>query len=311
MIQSALFFILGLLVAIFFVILLGPSVWRRAFFLARRQAQAELPMTLAEIRADRDGLRAEHAVAASRLEGRLRLEREKSAEQQVTIGRQYEELKRVPLLENQLAELGRTLGDQEKAAQETAAARDEALEKAAIVQAELERLQSHLSAMEGLTDTLRAEAAAREADVVRLTKEMNDMRHDRSQAATRYNALSSELTAAQTELKTEKRRSADLQQRLEKLISQLSDAQEKAERLARSGAAKDDTAASAEVARENAALREEMASIAAGMVAKTAAREGPDSPLRAILQTGAPTPKTNVFGKRTLANRIKDLQGDD
>ncbi len=310
MIQSALFFILGLLVAIFFVILLGPSVWRRAFFLARRQVQAELPMTLAEIRADRDGLRAEHAVAASRLEGRLRLERKKSAEQQVTIGRQYEELKRVPLLENQLAELGRTLGEQEKATQETASARDEALEKAAIVQAELERLQSHLSAMEGLTDTLRAEAAAREADVVRLTKEMNDMRHDRSQAATRYNALSSELTAAQTELKTEKRRSADLQQRLEKLISQLSDAQEKAERLARSGAAKDDTA-SAEVARENAALREEMASIAAGMVAKTAAREGPDSPLRAILQSGAPTPKTNVFGKRTLANRIKDLQGDD
>ncbi|NKC27761.1 hypothetical protein HED52_03405 [Ochrobactrum ciceri] len=49
MIQSALFFIFGVLVTVFVVVLLGPSVWRRAFFLARRQVQAELPITLAEI----------------------------------------------------------------------------------------------------------------------------------------------------------------------------------------------------------------------------------------------------------------------
>ncbi len=93
---------LGVLVAVFVVVLLGPSVWRRAFFLARRQVQAELPITLAEIRADRDGLRAEHAVAVSKLEQLLKLERGKTAEQKVTLARQQDELKRIPFLNKTL-----------------------------------------------------------------------------------------------------------------------------------------------------------------------------------------------------------------
>ncbi|UWF67593.1 MULTISPECIES: hypothetical protein [unclassified Brucella] len=302
---------LGVLVAVFVVVLLGPSVWRRAFFLARRQVQAELPITLAEIRADRDGLRAEHAVAVSKLEQLLKLERGKTAEQKVTLARQQDELKRIPLLEQNIARLEKRLGEEEKGAAEARQARDTALEKAEILQAELERVQGHYVALESLADTLRIEISAHEAENSRLMSEITEMRHDRKDATARYNELSTQLTAAQTKLKSETRRNGELQQKLEKLISELSDAQEKLERQNRHGDGALMSADQIEIARENAALREEMATLAARMVAVTAEREGPDSPIHKLLKGTAVTEKGK--GKKnkapkSLATRIRDMQ---
>ncbi|EEH14239.1 conserved hypothetical protein [Brucella ceti B1/94] len=311
MIQSALFLMLGVLVAVFVVVLLGPSVWRRAFFLARRQVQAELPITLAEIRADRDGLRAEHAVAVSKLEQLLKLERGKTAEQKVTLARQQDELKRIPLLEQNIARLEKRLGEEEKGAAEARQARDTALEKAEILQAELERVQGHYVALESLADTLRIEISAHEAEISRLMSEITEMRHDRKDATARYNELSTQLTAAQTKLKSETRRNGELQQKLEKLISELSDAQEKLERQNRHGDGALMSADQIEIARQNAALREEMATLAARMVAITAEREGPNSPIHKLLKGTALTEKGK--GKKnkapkSLATRIRDMQ---
>lgn len=301
----------GVLVAVFVVVLLGPSVWRRAFFLARRQVQAELPITLAEIRADRDGLRAEHAVAVSKLEQLLKLERGKTAEQKVTLARQQDELKRIPLLEQNIARLEKRLGEEEKGAAEARQARDTALEKAEILQAELERVQGHYVALESLADTLRIEISAHEAEISRLMSEITEMRHDRKDATARYNELSTQLTAAQTKLKSETRRNGELQQKLEKLISELSDAQEKLERQNRHGDGALMSADQIEIARQNAALREEMATLAARMVAITAEREGPDSPIHKLLKGTALTEKGK--GKKnkapkSLATRIRDMQ---
>ncbi len=302
---------LGVLVAVFVVVLLGPSVWRRAFFLARRQVQAELPITLAEIRADRDGLRAEHAVVVSKLEQLLKLERGKTAEQKVTLARQQDELKRIPLLEQNIARLEKRLGEEEKGAAEARQVRDMVLEKAEILQAELERVQGHYVALEGLADTLRIEISAHEAEISRLMSEITEMRHDRKDATARYNELSTQLTAAQTKLKSETRRNGELQQKLEKLISELSDAQEKLERQNRHGDGALMSADQIEIARENAALREEMATLAARMVAITAEREGPDSPIHKLLKGTAVTEKGK--GKKnkapkSLATRIRDMQ---
>ena len=321
MIQSALFFILGVLVAVFVVILLGPSVWRRAFFLARRQVQSELPITLAEIRADRDGLRAEHAVAVCKVEQQLKLERQKIAAQEVVVGRQYEMLKRIPQLEEELIRVGKQLADHEKTTRDAETEKAVVVEKAEIVQAELERLQRHFITLEGLADTLRIEITGNEAENGRLTNEITEMRRDRKEATSRYNELSTQLTSAQTELKSEKRRNNELQHKLEKLISELSDAQEKLERCTRNGTlVLPDSSVSASLAKDNAVLREEMAALAARVVAATAEREGPDSPINAILNAEGPSASGlkaagtagNIVSKKgsakSLARRIRDLQ---
>ncbi|EFM56802.1 Myosin-14 [Brucella inopinata BO1] len=229
----------------------------------------------------------------------------------MTLARQQDDLKRIPLLEQNIARLEKRLGEEEKGAAEARQARDRALEKAEILQAELERVQGHYVALESLADTLRIEISAHEAEISRLMSEITEMRHDRKDATARYNELSTQLTAAQTKLKSETRRNGELQQKLEKLISELSDAQEKLERQNRHGDGALMSTDQIEIARENAALREEMATLAARMVAVTAEREGPDSPIHKLLKGTAVTEKGK--GKKnkapkSLATRIRDMQ---
>lgn len=310
-IQSALIFILGVLVAVFVVILLGPSVWRRAVFLARRQIVAELPVSLAEIRADRDGLRAEHAVMVSKVEQKLKEERHKTCEQQIRLGHQYDELKRIPLLESDIAQLAQELAEGRKALEAAILERDAAAEKTEIVEAEGERLQNHLSVLQELSDTLRIEISAKEADYARLSNELGEMRRERKSASARHNEVSTQLTATQTELKSEKRRNSELQQKLDRLMAELSDAQEKLEHHMRnSSGSLEGVQATKEISSQNAALREEMAALAARMVAATAEKEGAGSPIHALVKEQAVTKKgqRKKPASKSLASRIRDLQ---
>lgn len=68
MIETVLFFALGFLLASLCALLMLPVVNRRAARLARRRVDAMLPMSVAEIAAERDALRAEFAVSQRRLE---------------------------------------------------------------------------------------------------------------------------------------------------------------------------------------------------------------------------------------------------
>lgn len=311
MIQSALIFILGILVAIFALVLLGPTVWRRAFFLARRQVQTELPITLSEIRAERDGLRAEHAVAYSKLEQKLRVERENSSEQLTKLGKLHDELKRFASLEGDVAQLKEILAARDKSLKDTITERDSAAEKADIVEAEVERLQKHLSSLENLTDTLRIDMGTKEADQSRLMNELSEMRRERKDASARYNEVSTQLTATQTELKSEKRRNGELQQKLDKLIADFSDAQERLERHMRNGSHADmEPVQAVKLEKENAILREEMAALAARMVAATAQKEGEMSPIHRLLEAEQPqrVHKSDEPRPQSLANRIRNLR---
>jgi competence protein ComGC len=80
-IQFTLLVLLGFLLASFFFILIAPSFWRRAERLTRKRMEATMPLTLAEIEAEKDQLRASYAVKLRKLEGALNKAREKSAHQ--------------------------------------------------------------------------------------------------------------------------------------------------------------------------------------------------------------------------------------
>ncbi len=72
-------FALGFLLAGLLALLFMPVLSRRAVRLASRRLSMLVPLSMAEVSADRDGLRAEHAVAARRLEGTIdRLTRDKA-----------------------------------------------------------------------------------------------------------------------------------------------------------------------------------------------------------------------------------------
>ena len=79
--QSVLFFVLGFLSAGLISLIIAPAVWRRAAFLTRKRIEASVPLTLAEIQADKDRMRAEFAMATRRLEINFKTFREKAAAQ--------------------------------------------------------------------------------------------------------------------------------------------------------------------------------------------------------------------------------------
>ncbi|TIT25426.1 MAG: hypothetical protein E5W86_15485, partial [Mesorhizobium sp.] len=93
MVQSILFFALGFLCAAFLALLIAPAIWRRAVALTRRRVEASMPLTLAEIQANKDQVRAEFAMSTRRLEMSVKTLQEKAAEQLVEIGRGHEALK--------------------------------------------------------------------------------------------------------------------------------------------------------------------------------------------------------------------------
>ena len=68
MIEAAMLFALGFLAAAGLALTLSPVLWRRAERLTRRRIEAVLPVTAAEIRAERDQARADYAVKTRRLE---------------------------------------------------------------------------------------------------------------------------------------------------------------------------------------------------------------------------------------------------
>lgn len=62
------YFALGLLAAGLLVLVVAPAVWRRAARLTRTRIEASVPLTRAEINADKDRLRADFAISTRRLE---------------------------------------------------------------------------------------------------------------------------------------------------------------------------------------------------------------------------------------------------
>ncbi len=63
-------FALGFLVAGLVALAFAPAFWRRANRLTRRQLEMQIPLSVQEILAERDQLRAEFAVERCRLEQR-------------------------------------------------------------------------------------------------------------------------------------------------------------------------------------------------------------------------------------------------
>ncbi len=86
------YFVLGLLVAGLLALILLPAVWRRAVRLTSARMEARIPVSRAEIDADKDQLRANFAVANRRLEmeaGRLK---DRLAGEVVEVGKRREEV---------------------------------------------------------------------------------------------------------------------------------------------------------------------------------------------------------------------------
>jgi chromosome segregation ATPase len=87
LIEQALYFALGFLVAGLFMLMFLPAFWRRAMRLSMRRLQMLAPMSMEEVVAERDLLRADFAVRERRLEQEMAAIKDSRAHDLADIGR--------------------------------------------------------------------------------------------------------------------------------------------------------------------------------------------------------------------------------
>src|SRR5215467_12492537 len=78
MIDIGMYVALGFLLASLLALLFAPAFWRRAVRLTKRRIETTMPMSAADIQADKDQLRAEFAIELRRVEVALDKAKEKA-----------------------------------------------------------------------------------------------------------------------------------------------------------------------------------------------------------------------------------------
>jgi hypothetical protein len=157
MIEPIMFIGIGFLVAGLLVIGAIPMVHARAVRLTQRRLEAMTPMSMAEIHADKDQLRAEFAMSTRRLEMSVDQMKAKTSTQLAEIGKKSEAVGRLKL------ELG-----------EKAAALLGAEAKVNALTEELQSIQNELTAKTSVLQETERKLAERTAELGRFTVQLDD-----------------------------------------------------------------------------------------------------------------------------------------
>jgi len=243
-IQSILFFALGFLCAGFLALMVAPAVWRRAVRLTRRRIEASVPLSLGEIQADKDRIRAEFAMSTRRLEMSIKGFREKAAAQVIEINRNREELKQLAAergekdralsqIEAKGSELRAELRIREDQMQRLADRLAEAEQKLEQKARELEKLGRMYDDASFSASNRQIELVARESEVDKLSGDLSSLRGQRKDGEKRFTELGAENKTLREALKSEKKRIGDLDKKIERLMATVADRDEKLDRRER------------------------------------------------------------------------------
>jgi chromosome segregation ATPase len=171
MIEPVMFFGIGFLVAALLGLLLIPLVHGRAVRLTMRRLEAATPLSIAEIRADKDQLRAEFAMSTRRLELSVEQMKAKTTNQLAELGKKTDAINH---LKKELGEKtaaifaletrDKNLRDQLRATEEEFAHKSSSLHEAERAltdkQADLAKLVAELGERSIMADSQRVELAA-------------------------------------------------------------------------------------------------------------------------------------------------------
>ena len=176
MIESVMYFGIGFLVAALFGLLFVPLVHNRAVRLTMKRLEASTPLSIAEIRADKDQLRAEFAMTTRRLEMSVDKLKAKTTNQLAELGKKTDAINQ---LKKELGEKtatifaletrDKTLRDQLRGTEEEFQIKSGALREAerqlADKESELTKLLGDLGERSLMADSQRTEISALHAQV--------------------------------------------------------------------------------------------------------------------------------------------------
>src|ERR1700687_1834617 len=171
MVEPIMYLAIGFLLSMLFGLMIVPLVHNRAVRLTTRRLEAATPLSMAEIQADKDQLRAEFAMSARRLEMNVDQLKHKTTSQLAELGKKTDAINRMKL---ELGEKNATIfslearekamKEQLRATEEEFAARTDALRQAekafADKQNELRKINTELSDRSTMAESRQVELVA-------------------------------------------------------------------------------------------------------------------------------------------------------
>ena len=244
MLEGILYFVLGFLAAGLLALMVSPAIWNRAVMLTKKRIESSVPLTLNEIQADKDQLRAEFAMSTRRLEMSVEELREKAAIQIIEINRKRDELallaeesgqrvRSVGDLEVQSSELRSLLRQKEEALTRANAQHEEMQKKLEVRALELEQLRIKLTVAQSDAEGNRFELIARDSVMEKLTDRLSDATGGKVNARVELQEAIKDLSVAKSQVTVGKRKFDDLQSRYvrtQKLLTQNEQSLESRER---------------------------------------------------------------------------------
>lgn len=196
-----------------------------------------MPLTLAEIQADKDRIRAEYAMTTRRLEISVKALREKAAEQLVEINRGREALKGLAVERISKDQALREVEAKNEALRKREGELHQLSERLKETERKLEKRALEVEKLEHMYDdasfsssSRQIELVAREAELQKLAADVSQLRVQRKEADKRSQELAAESKAARDALKAEKKRTADLDKKVERLLATLADREDRLDR---------------------------------------------------------------------------------
>ena len=232
MVEPIMYLAIGFLVSMLFGLMIVPLVHNRAVRLTTRRLEAATPLSMAEIQADKDQLRAEFAMSARRLEMSVDQLKNKTTSQLAELGKKSDAINRMKL---ELGEKNATIfslearekavKEQLRATEEEFSSKTEALRAADQAlkdkQSELARLNTELSDRSMMAESRQVELVAVRAQIDQLKNRVGDAEKEFAATQARLEQERGESEKATSELNAARSRVENLSQRVTDLDRQL------------------------------------------------------------------------------------------
>lgn len=232
MVEPIMYLAIGFLVSMLFGLMIVPLVHNRAVRLTTKRLEAATPLSMAEIQADKDQLRAEFAMSARRLEMSVEQLKNKTSSQLAELGKKSDAINRlkIELGEKNAAIFSleareKALKDQLRATEEEFSTKTQSLRGAeqqlSDKHAELGKLNSELSQRSMTAESRQVELLAVRSQIEALQNRVNDAEKEVSSSQQRLTDHRNEAEIATRELSDARGKVENLSGRVSDLDRQL------------------------------------------------------------------------------------------
>lgn len=227
MVEPIMYLAIGFLVSMLFGLMIVPLVHNRAVRLTTKRLEAATPLSMAEIQADKDQLRAEFAMSARRLEMSVEQLKNKTSSQLAELGKKSDAINRLKI---ELGEKNATifalearekaLKNEQRATEEEFTSKTQALRAAeqelADKRAELGKLTSELSERSMTAESRQTELAA-------VRGQVDDLQNRVKSAEQEYTETQQRLALQRGDVDTASRELAEARGKVDNLSARVSD----------------------------------------------------------------------------------------